>query len=203
MTRKLVLASGNPGKVEELRHLLQDCNFEVMSQTELGVPEIEETGLTFIENALIKARNASRHTGLPAIADDSGLEVDFLKGQPGIRSARFAGDQASNADNNARLLELLNSAAVDRRQARFQCVLVFLRHEQDPTPTICQGTWEGRILREPRGEGGFGYDPLFWSAEAGCSAAELSREAKARLSHRGKAMRSLRAALLAEHHWPN
>lgn len=202
MTRKLVLASGNKGKVAELQHLLRDCGIEVIPQTALEVPEAEETGLTFVENAILKARNASRHTRLPAIADDSGLEVDFLQGQPGIRSARFAGDGASDADNNAHLLELLRNADDDRRHARFQCVLVFLRHETDPTPIICQGTWEGRILREPRGEQGFGYDPLFWSADAGCSAAELSRETKARLSHRGKAMQCLRAALLAEHHWP-
>lgn len=202
MTRKLVLATGNQDKVAELQHLLRDCGIEVIPQTALQVPEIEETGLTFVENAILKARNACRHTRLPAIADDSGLEVDFLRGQPGIHSARFANNNASDADNNAHLLSLLQNADDDQRHARFQCVLVFMRHEADPTPVICQGTWEGRILREPRGDQGFGYDPLFWSAKAQSSAAELSRDAKARVSHRGKAMQSLRAALIAEHHWP-
>lgn len=198
MTRKLILASGNQGKVAELQHLLRDCGFEILPQTTLDVPEVEETGLTFVENAILKARNASCHTRLPAIADDSGLEVDFLQGQPGIYSSRFAGSNASDADNNAHLLELLRNADDDQRHARFQCVLVFLRHENDPAPIICQGTWEGRILREPRGKQGFGYDPLFWSADTGCSAAELNRDTKARRSHRGKAMQGLRAALLAE-----
>jgi XTP/dITP diphosphohydrolase len=157
------------------------------------VPDADETGLTFVENAILKARNAAQHTGLPAIADDSGLEVDFLNGAPGIYSARYAGDGGSAA-NNAKLLEALAGVPEAGRSARFQCLLVYLRHADDPTPIICQGTWEGWILEAPRGAAGFGYDPLFFVPTEGLSAAELPAERKNTLSHRGQALRCLLAA---------
>lgn len=192
---RIVLASSNRGKVAEIGRLLADLAVEIVPQSDLGVPDAEETGLSFVENAILKARNAARHTGLPAIADDSGLEVDALDGAPGIYSARYAGPGASDADNNARLLAALEDVPEQRRTARFQCLMVYLRHALDPTPLICQGTWEGRILEAPRGSGGFGYDPLFFVPEQGCTSAELTPELKNRLSHRGQALRRLVAAL--------
>ena len=191
MTQRIVLASNNKGKIREIGELLADRDIEVLPQSGFGIPEVEETGLTFVENAILKARNASAHSGLPAIADDSGLEVDALQGQPGIHSARFAGPGATDAENNARLLAELDQVPEERRTARFQCLMVYMRHAKDPTPVICQGTWEGRILREPRGENGFGYDPLFFVPDKGCSAAELPAEVKNALSHRGQALRCL------------
>ncbi len=192
---RVVLATGNAGKLAEFRQLLADTGFAVEPQSALGVPEADETGLSFVENAILKARNAARHTGLAAIADDSGLAVDALGGAPGIYSARFAGPKASDADNNARLLERLAGVAENQRTARYQCVLVFMRHAADPSPLICQASWEGKILDKPRGGGGFGYDPLFWLPEQQCSAAELAPADKNRLSHRGRAMLALLAAL--------
>ncbi len=191
MTQRIVLASNNPNKAREFGQLLKGSGIEIVPQSHFQVPEADETGLTFVENAILKARNASAYSELPAIADDSGLEVDALGGEPGIHSARFAGDEASDADNNALLLERLRDLPDEKRTARFQCLLVFLRHEKDPTPIICQGTWEGRILYNPQGENGFGYDPLFFVPEKGCSAAELPAEVKNALSHRGKALRCL------------
>ncbi len=195
MRQRIVLATGNPGKVFELNGVLESWGVEVIAQTEFAVPEIVESGLTFVENALLKARNAAKCTGLPAIADDSGLEVDALKGAPGIYSARFAGPDAGDADNNAKLLLELEGIADAQRTARFQCVLVYLRHEHDPVPLICQGSWEGAILHAPQGENGFGYDPLFYIKALGCSAAELSAEQKNKLSHRGQALRQLTGIL--------
>jgi XTP/dITP diphosphohydrolase len=192
---KIVLASNNAGKVREFNQLLADLNYEVVPQAELGVEEIEETGLSFVENAILKARNAAQHTGLAAIADDSGIEVDALKGAPGIYSARFAGVGANDEANLQKLLHELDGVADEQRTARFQCLLVYMRHAQDPTPLICQGTWEGRILREPRGENGFGYDPVFYVTEENCSAAELTAASKNRLSHRGQALQKLIRAL--------
>jgi XTP/dITP diphosphohydrolase len=192
---RIVLASGNPGKARELGALLADFHAEVLPQSAFNVPEAEETGLSFVENAILKARNAAAHSGLPAIADDSGLEVDALNGAPGIYSARYAGPGCSDADNNAKLLEMLRDIPEAERSARFQCVLVYMRHAEDPTPLIVQGTWEGRILSELRGEGGFGYDPLFYVPEKDCASAELAAEEKNRLSHRGKALQALLAAL--------
>jgi XTP/dITP diphosphohydrolase len=189
--KKIVLASNNPGKVREFNQLLSGLDIEVVPQSEFDVPEVEETGLTFVENAILKARNATEHTGLPAIADDSGLEVDALKGAPGIYSARFAGKDASDTDNLNKLLEELEGIEDEKRSARFQCVLVLMEHYKDPTPLICQGTWEGRILHAPQGENGFGYDPVFYVAEENCSSAELAPETKNRLSHRGKALQKL------------
>ncbi len=192
---RIVLATGNAGKLKEFRELLADGRCEVEPQSAFNVPEAEETGLSFVENAIIKARNAARHSGLPAIADDSGLEVDALDGAPGIYSARFAGGNGSDSDNNTLLLQRLTGVPENLRTARYQCVLVLMRHAADPSPLICQASWEGRILTAPRGSGGFGYDPLFWLDEQQCSAAELAPADKNRLSHRGRAMAALVAAL--------
>jgi XTP/dITP diphosphohydrolase len=195
MTKRVVLASSNPGKVREFNQLLAGIDFEVVPQSDYGVAEAEETGLTFVENAILKARNAARHTNLPALADDSGLEVDALNGAPGIYSARYAGKGANDAQNLLKLLDDLTGVAEAQRTARFQCLLVYLRHEFDPTPLICQGTWEGRILTAPQGANGFGYDPVFFVPTHGCSSAELPPEVKNSLSHRGQALRALLAAL--------
>ena len=194
---EIVLASSNAGKVREINQLLADLDLAVRPQDEFDVPDAEETGLTFVENAILKARNAAAHTGLPAIADDSGLEVDVLDGAPGIYSARYAGVGASDETNLQKLLTDLEAVAEDDRTARFQCLLVYLRHANDPTPLICQGTWEGHILFAPRGENGFGYDPVFYVPTHSCSSAELSPEVKNSLSHRGQALRQLVAALRA------
>ncbi len=195
MSQRIVLASNNPGKVREIGQLLADQDIEVLPQNYFEVPEAEETGLTFVENAILKARNAAHYTGLPAIADDSGIEVDALKGAPGIYSARFAGVGASDEENLQKLLQELKDVPDDKRVARFQCLMVYMRHENDPTPLICQGTWEGRILFEPTGTGGFGYDPVFYVPDHNCASAELTPEDKNRLSHRGQALRQLLAAL--------
>ena len=188
---KVVLASGNPGKLRELREILAPSGLEVVAQTQLGVPEAEETGITFVENALLKARNAAEYAGLPAIADDSGIAVDALDGAPGIRSARFAGEPSDDAANNALLLEKLREVPEPERTARYHCLMVFLRHPLDPVPRICEGLWEGRIRDRARGTNGFGYDPHFFLPDHGCSAAELAPEDKNRLSHRGQALREL------------
>jgi XTP/dITP diphosphohydrolase len=192
---RIVLASNNAGKVREINQLLASQEIEVVPQREFDIPEAEETGLTFVENAILKARNAARHSGLPAIADDSGIEVDALKGAPGIYSARFAGPGCDDADNNRKLLEDLAGVPDAERTARFQCIMVYMEHADDPTPIICQGTWEGRILQAPQGDNGFGYDPLFLVLEEGCSSAELSPEQKNGMSHRGQALRRLLEAL--------
>ncbi|WP_457674897.1 XTP/dITP diphosphatase [Thiolapillus sp.] len=195
MSQRIVLASNNQGKVREIGQLLANRNMEVLPQSAFDIPEIEETGLSFVENAILKARNAAAHSGLPAIADDSGLEVDALNGAPGIYSARYAGPGATDADNNAKMLEALADVPDEARTARFQCLMVYMRHAEDPVPVICQGSWEGRILRAPRGENGFGYDPLFFVPEKNCSAAELPAEIKNAMSHRGKALQCLLQAL--------
>lgn len=192
---KLVLATGNQGKVNELASMLGDLNIEVVAQSEFHVPEVPETGTTFIENAIIKARHAAKLTGLPAIADDSGLEVDALNGAPGIYSARFAGNNASDQDNIDKLLKVMNGQS--NRRARFWCVLVLMRHADDPTPLICQGTWEGEILTEQSGSNGFGYDPVFYVPEKNTSSAELDKATKNSLSHRGKALAQLLKQLKA------
>jgi XTP/dITP diphosphohydrolase len=195
MTKQIVLASSNPGKVREINQMLEGLHLTVVPQSDFKVPDADETGLTFIENALLKARNATRRTGLPAIADDSGLEVDYLNGAPGIFSARYAGKGASDEQNLKKLLDELEGIPEAERSARFQCLMVYLRHEFDPTPVICQGTWEGRILFEPRGTNGFGYDPIFFVPTHNCSSAELPPEVKNKLSHRGQALRLMVAAL--------
>lgn len=187
MSQKLVLASGNKGKLKEFGEVLAPLGFEVLPQSEFNVPEVDETGLTFVENALLKAREACRISGLPALADDSGIEVDALNGAPGIYSARFSGEGATDAENNTKLLAELNGLPKAERTARYWCVLVYLRHADDPTPIIAQGSWEGRVLDAPEGDGGFGYDPLFWLDELQATAASLAPEEKNKLSHRGKA----------------
>ncbi len=192
---RVVLATGNAGKLMEMQAMLAPLAIEVVAQSEYGFEEVEETGLSFIENALLKARHAALHTGLPAIADDSGLEVDALQGAPGIYSARFAGPDATDAENNHELLQALAGMGVEKRGARFQCLMVFMRHPQDPTPLISQGIWEGRILDAPRGNGGFGYDPLFLIPDRNQTSAELAPEVKNELSHRGRAMRGLLSQL--------
>ena len=187
----IVLASNNAGKVREIAELLAGGKIRVIPQGELGAPDVEETGLTFVENAILKARGAADHSGLAAIADDSGIEVDALQGAPGIYSARFAGPGASDKENLEKLLQELRDVPDEERGARFQCLMVYMRHGKDPTPLIFQGTWEGRILRAPRGENGFGYDPVFFVPSEGCSAAQLPAATKNRLSHRGQALRAL------------
>lgn len=192
---KLVLASGNAGKLAEFNALLADVGFEVRPQSEFGVEDAEETGLTFIENAILKARHASQATGLPALADDSGLVVDALGGAPGLYSARYAGEHGNHAANIDKLLHELRDVPDEHRSARFVCVLALLRHADDPQPLIAQGNWEGRILPARQGEGGFGYDPVFFSPVDHMSAAELPAEVKNLVSHRGRALAMLRAAL--------
>jgi len=191
---RLVLASGNAGKLAELRALLDD-RFELHAQSEFGVADIDETGLTFIENALLKARHAACVTGLPALADDSGLCVDALGGAPGLYSARYAGAHGDAAANIAKLLRELDGLPESRRGAHFHAVVVLLRHADDPQPLVAEGSWHGRILEAPRGDGGFGYDPVFLDPESGRSAAELEPALKHRLSHRGRALAKLREAL--------
>ena len=188
---QLVLASGNKGKLKELRHVLEPLHMQVHSQQDFKIAPVAETGLTFVENALLKAREAARVSKLPALGDDSGLVVDALKGQPGIYSARFAGEGASDRDNNDLLLEKLIGVIPERRSATFYCCLVLLRHHRDPAPIIATGTWYGTILEAPRGSGGFGYDPLFFDPQLGTTAAELSMAEKSQVSHRGKALKSL------------
>lgn len=192
---KVVLASTNPGKLTELRALLEPAGLGVVSQDAFGVEPPEETGLTFVENALIKARAACAATGLPALADDSGVVVDALGGAPGVRSARYAGTGASDADNIARLLEALAGIASPERGAAFVCVIAYLRHVHDPCPIVCEGVWRGRILDAPRGAGGFGYDPVFFIETLGRTAAELSRAEKNVVSHRGQALAQLLAQI--------
>lgn len=193
--KQLVLASGNPGKLRELSAMLADFGYELHAQSEFGVGAVAETGTTFVENAIIKARHAAVETGLPALADDSGIEVDALAGAPGVYSARFAGADASDEANNALLVEKLRAVPADRRTARYRAVIVLLRHAADPSPLICEGSWEGLIRLEPAGSGGFGYDPYFFLPELGCSSAQLSADEKNRLSHRGQAMTALKHRL--------
>ncbi|MBX2848149.1 MAG: RdgB/HAM1 family non-canonical purine NTP pyrophosphatase [Acidiferrobacterales bacterium] len=192
---KVVLATGNQGKVVEMQQSLQELGFEVLPQTEFDIPEAIEDGLSFVENAIKKARHACLHTRLPAIADDSGLEVDALQGAPGIYSARYAvesGD-ATDAANNQKLLRVLK--AESNRSARFQCIIVYMRHFSDPTPIICQGTWEGEIAKAEAGDNGFGYDPLFYIREMNCHSAELEADTKKKISHRGQALAMLKNQL--------
>ena len=188
---RIVLASNNPGKIQEFRELLKDFALKIVPQAELGVEEVEETGLTFIENALIKARHAASKTGLPAISDDSGLAVAALQGAPGIYSARYAGANASAEDNIEKLLAALKTIPDEKRQADFHCVLVFMSHANDPTPLVCTGKWSGTILQAPVGKRGFGYDPLFYVPSEQKTAAELSPTIKNKISHRGIALHSL------------
>jgi len=193
--QQIVLASGNAGKIREIQALLP--NYPIVAQSAFDITEAEETGLSFVENAIIKARNAALHSGLPAIADDSGLVVDTLHGAPGVLSARYAGAAANDWDNLQKVLQALDGVPDAERTARFVCVMVFMQHAEDPLPVIAQGVWVGRILHQPKGENGFGYDPIFWVPELDCAAAELSAEAKNALSHRGKALKALVASIKA------
>ena len=193
-----VLASGNAGKLKELTAILRPIGLELTAQSALGIESPPETGSTFLENALIKARHAARHSGLPALADDSGIEVDALDGRPGVRSARFAGEGASDADNLHKLLAELHGVPTEFRQARYHCVIAFVRRHDDPEPIIAHGTWKGRIALEPRGSGGFGYDPIFLPADAHCTAAELDPKVKNEVSHRAQALRAWIAAAREE-----
>jgi XTP/dITP diphosphohydrolase len=193
--KKIVIASANAGKLQEFQQLLSGCGFDVHLQSDFNMNNADETGTTFVENAIIKARHACEHTGLPAIADDSGLEVDALNGRPGVYSARYARVNASDAENNNKLLAELQNVSTEQRGARYHTVLAFMRMASDPTPILCHGVWEGVILTSPRGENGFGYDPLFFVPSHHCSAAELEKSEKNRISHRGKAMTELLARL--------
>lgn len=194
--KRIVFASGNKGKAREVAAVLGDA-FEILLQSELGIDSIEETGTTFEENSLLKARHAARVSGLPALADDSGIEVDALEGAPGVYSARYAGADASDADNNRKLLQDLDGVADAQRTARFRCVLTYLHSADDPAPLVVEGCWEGRIAFAPAGDGGFGYDPLFIDAETGEISAQLSAEEKNARSHRGKALAIFRSRLAA------
>lgn len=193
--KQLVLASGNPGKLRELARILDDLGYELHPQSEFDVPEVAETGTTFVENAIIKARHAAALTQLPALADDSGIEVDALDGAPGVYSARFAGSDADDASNNALLVEKLGAVPAERRNARYRAVIVLMHHAGDPSPLICEGSWEGMIQLQPAGDGGFGYDPYFYLPELGCTSAQLSSDEKNRLSHRGQALNELKRRL--------
>ncbi|MGM0480726.1 MAG: RdgB/HAM1 family non-canonical purine NTP pyrophosphatase [Pseudomonadota bacterium] len=199
--REVVLATGNPGKVSELQGMLSThsstANWQVRPQSEWQFEEAEETGLTFVENAIIKARHACQHTGLPAIADDSGLTVPALDGAPGVISARYAGPDCNDDDNIDKLLHELAGLKPEQRQGTFHCVLVYLRHAADPSPLICHGQWHGEILNARQGNGGFGYDPIFWVVDKQCSAAQLSPADKQQLSHRGIALTQLLSRLTA------
>ena len=197
MTQKVVLASGNQGKLREFIRMLSSQDMEIIKQSEFNVPDVEETGLTFVENAIIKARHAAKITGLPALADDSGIEVDALNGLPGIYSARYSGE--GDDANNIKLLEAMKDVPDDKRTARFRCCIVYMRHAEDPSPIIADAAWEGSILHELKGENGFGYDPLFYVPTHGCSSAEIDPDKKNRISHRGQALRLLLAALKKRH----
>lgn len=189
--RKIVLASGNAGKVREINKLFANSSIEVVAQSEYDVPEVPETGTTFVENAIIKARHAAERTGLPAIADDSGIEVDALDSRPGVYSARYAGENAGDSENNSKMLAELKGLPDSERSARYQCILVFMRSATDPVPIITQGSWEGRILQEPRGDGGFGYDPIFYVPTHNCSGGELALDVKNTISHRAIALEAM------------
>lgn len=188
---KIVLASGNAGKVREINRLFNGSGIEIVPQSDFNVPEVAETGTTFVENAIIKARHAAQHSGLPAISDDSGIEVDALDSRPGVWSARYAGEDATDEDNNNKMLQELQGVPEAERSARYQCIIVFMRSHTDPVPLITQAAWEGRILESPRGDGGFGYDPIFYVPSHDCSGGELPLDVKNTMSHRAIALKAL------------
>ncbi|MBI4005436.1 MAG: RdgB/HAM1 family non-canonical purine NTP pyrophosphatase [Gammaproteobacteria bacterium] len=193
--KRVVLASNNPGKLREISEMLVGLHLELLSQSEFKVPGIQETGATFVENAILKARNAARHTGLPAIGDDSGIEVDALNGEPGIYSSRYAGEGASDEANLIKLVEVVRQIPEDKRITRFICLMVYLRHPTDPSPIIAEGIWEGIAVTEPKGKNGFGYDPMFFVPGYNCTSAELPPEIKNQISHRAQALKKLIAQL--------
>lgn len=190
-TLQIVLASSNEGKILEIESLLEDVPIEWLPQSEFDIPDADETGRTFIENAIIKARHATKLSGLPALADDSGIVIDALDGAPGVYSSRYAGENATDAERIQKVLDELGDLAPDERTASFHCVLALMEHENDPAPLICHGIWEGRILTAPQGANGFGYDPIFYVPTHNCSAAELDGFEKNSISHRGQAMMQL------------
>ncbi|NNE36905.1 MAG: RdgB/HAM1 family non-canonical purine NTP pyrophosphatase [Gammaproteobacteria bacterium] len=194
---QVVLASNNPGKLAEITRILADMDMTLVTQSDLNVPEVEETGKSFVENALLKARNASAISGFPAIADDSGIEVDILNGEPGIYSARYAGIGATDEANLKLLVDNITKAGGDRPVARYQCVIVYMRHASDPMPLIAEGTWEGYLVTDPLGDNGFGYDPIFYVPEYQCTSAQLEPEIKNMISHRGMALKKLAEKLHA------
>lgn len=191
MLHKIVIASSNAGKIREFNAMFAEKSIEIIPQTVFNISDIEETGLTFVENAILKARHCCAHTGLPAIADDSGLIIDALDGRPGIYSARYAGKTSSNEEKIAKVLAEMAEVVAPQRTARFMSVLVFMRNADDPAPVICEGIWEGSILTEPHGTNGFGYDPIFWVPEYRCAAAELNPDVKNQISHRAQALKKL------------
>ena len=193
--KKVVLATSNAGKLREIRAMLKSMSWEILPQSEFDCPDAIEDGLSFVENAIKKARHACAFTGLPSIADDSGLEVDALLGAPGIYSARYAGEGASDEDNLQKLLIAMQDVPEDKRNARFRCVMVYMHHQHDPSPLICEGSWEGRISARKQGENGFGYDPVFYVPSHDCSSAQLNAEQKNAISHRGQALRALAGKL--------
>lgn len=195
--QQVVLASSNPGKLREIGEILADIGIELLPQSHFKVPVVDETGLTYVENAILKARMASMVSGLPAIADDSGIEVDVLDGAPGIYSARYAGDSATDQQNLDLLVDNVGATGSECPLARYQCVIVYMRHAQDATPIIAEASWEGHLITEPRGSNGFGYDPIFLVPTHGCTSAELPPEVKNRISHRGKALQILLQKLKA------
>ncbi len=195
MSQKIILASNNPGKLREIQALVDASRYQLIAQSELQIGDVPETGTTFVENAIIKARHAARQSGMCALADDSGIEVDALLGAPGVHSARFAGEQANDVSNNEKLLGALEGVPDPERTARFHCIIVYMRHALDPMPILCRGTWEGRILHEAAGSSGFGYDPLFYVPTHGCSSAQLDPMEKNRISHRAQALQKLMRAL--------
>jgi XTP/dITP diphosphohydrolase len=191
MLHKIVIASSNAGKIREFNAIFAEKSIEIIPQTTFNVPDVEETGLTFIENAILKARHCCTHTGLPSIADDSGLIIDALDGRPGIYSARYAGKNSSNEEKIAKVLADMSEVLAPQRTARFISIIVFMRNHDDPAPIICEGIWEGSILTEPHGTNGFGYDPIFWVPEHRCAAAELNPVVKNQISHRAQALQKL------------
>ncbi len=198
----IVLASNNAGKLREFHNMFNAKGINIISQKEFHVEDADETGLSFIENAIIKARHACLKTQHPAIADDSGLAVDFLDGAPGIYSARYAGEHGNDKKNNQKLLDALKGQPKENRRAHFICALAFMRHAEDPTPIVCQAHWDGYILEQEQGENGFGYDPLFWLPEQNCTSAQLSKEDKNMMSHRAKALMLLLNAMQEQYNWP-
>ncbi|MCY4642380.1 MAG: RdgB/HAM1 family non-canonical purine NTP pyrophosphatase [Gammaproteobacteria bacterium] len=195
MSQKIILASNNPGKLREIQAVVDTSRYQLIAQSELQIGEVPETGTTFVENAIIKARHAAQQSGVCALADDSGIEVDALLGAPGVHSARFAGEQANDVSNNEKLLAALEGVPDHERNARFHCIIVYMRHALDPMPILCQGTWEGRILHKVTGSSGFGYDPLFYVPTHGCSSAQLDPMEKNRISHRAQALQKLMRVL--------
>ena len=198
-----MLATKNPGKIKEITKLLQNTNIQLLSHKDIDIPEVEETGMTFVENALLKARSSSDVTGLPSIADDSGLEVDYLNARPGVKSARYSGERATNESNNIKLLKELEGVSFEKRSARYRCVIVFARFKNDPFPLISMGSWEGFIAESPKGTNGFGYDPLFFLPKFGKTSAELTDEEKNLISHRAIALKGIENFFVNQHNYNN